>query len=270
MQGKDYYQILGVSESATADEIKKAYRTIAKANHPDKNPGDNAAEERFKAASEAYDTLSDPEKKKKYDQLRRLGGTGGGGFGFGDRGGRGTTRGADPVWTQEDGAFDDDYADFMRTYGTQSQKQRYGGGSSSGGGGFGGIEDLLGNLFGGRNRGDAGAASSQSVPDEPQPTDDPFFKRKGNDAYVDLSVNIAQALLGSKVRVRTPSGKKVTVRIPAGTEPEKTLRVPSMGYPSSSGSGNLYIRLRLKMPKNLTEEQKSAVAVMAEALGLRH
>lgn len=271
MQGKDYYQILGVSDSATADEIKKAYRTIAKANHPDKNPGDNAAEERFKSASEAYDTLGDSEKKKKYDQLRRLGaaGTGGGGFGFGNRGTARTTRGADPVWTQEDGAFDDDYADFMRTYGTQSQKQRHGGGGS-GGGGFGGIEDLLGNLFGGRNRADSGAAASQSVPGEPQPTDDPFFKRKGNDAYVDLTVNIAQALLGSKVRVRTPSGKKVTVRIPAGTDPEKTLRVPSMGYPTTSGSGNLYIRLSLKMPKNLSDEQKKAVEAMAEALGLRH
>ena len=274
MQGKDYYQILGVSDSASAEEIKKAYRAIAKENHPDKNPGNAAAEERFKSASEAYDTLSDPEKKKKYDQLRRLGATGGGGgfggFGFGDRGATRTS--GNPVWTEEDGSFNDDYADFMRTYGTQSQKQRYGGGSSGGGGGgFGGIEDLLGNLFGGRNRGEAsGGTATSSVPDEPQPTDDPFFKRKGNDAYVDLTINVAQALLGSKVRVRTPSGKKVTVRIPAGTDPEKTLRVPSMGYPSTSGSGNLYIRLNLKMPKNLTEDQKKAVEAMAEALGLRH
>ena len=129
MQGKDYYQILGVAETATADEIKKAYRKIAKANHPDHNPGDQAAEDRFKSASEAYDTLSDPEKKKKYDQLRRLGGTGGGfgGFGFGDRGTRTTTRPSpDPAWA-DDGSFDDEYADFMRTYGTDAQRQRYGG-----------------------------------------------------------------------------------------------------------------------------------------------
>ena len=268
MQGKDYYQILGVAETASAEEIKKAYRKIAKENHPDRNPGDKGAEERFKSASEAYDTLSDPEKKKKYDQLRRLGGVGGG-FGFGG-GGRSQTRaGGQTVWTGDEGSFDDDYADFMRNYGTRSQRQRHGGEPASGGSGFGGIEDLLGNLFGGRGRATRGEGTS-TTPEEPQPTDDPFFKRKGNDAYVDLAINLAQALLGSKVRVRTPSGKKVTVRIPAGTEPDKVLRVPGMGYGSVSGAGNLYIRLSLAIPKKLTDEQKEAVEAMAEVLGLRH
>lgn len=264
----DFYELLGVSRQASADEIKKAYRKIAKENHPDRNPGDKGAEERFKSASEAYDTLSDPEKKKKYDQLRRLGGVGGGfGFGGGDR--TQTQPGGRTVWTSDEGAFDDDYADFMRNYGTRSQRQRHGGESTSGGGGFGGIEDLLGNLFGGRGRATR-AEGTSATPEEPQPTDDPFFKRKGNDAYVDLTINLAQALLGSKVRVRTPSGKKVTVRIPAGTEPDKVLRVPAMGYASVSGAGNLYIRLSLAIPKKLTDEQKEAVEAMAEALGLRH
>lgn len=268
MHGKDYYQILGVSETATAEEIKKAYRQIAKENHPDKNPGDTAAVERFKSASEAYDTLSDTEKRKKYDQLRKLGATGGG-FGFG--GGAGRSGGSTgPVYTtSDDFDFDSEYADFMREYGTRSQKQRYGGGGERGssGGGFGGIEDLLGNLFGSRDRG--GATTTGPVETEPQPTDDPFFKRLGDDAYVDLSMNLAQALLGSKVRVRTPSGKKVNVTIPPGSSDGKKLRIPSLGYPSMSGAGDLYIRLSLKMPENLTDEQKEAVESMAEALGLR-
>ena len=96
-QQKDYYQVLGVAESATEEEIKKAYREIAKKHHPDRNPGDKAAEEKFKQASEAYETLGDKEKRSKYDQFRKLGamgsrfggGGGRGGFGGGGFGGGG-------------------------------------------------------------------------------------------------------------------------------------------------------------------------------------
>src|SRR6059058_5345771 len=84
---KDYYKSLGVAKDAPAAGIKKVYRKLARELHPDKNPGDAKAEARFKEVSEAYDVLSDPEKRKEYDEARSLFGTGGGFGGFGGAGG---------------------------------------------------------------------------------------------------------------------------------------------------------------------------------------
>ena len=86
MAKRDYYDILGITKGASADEIKKAYRKQAIKFHPDKNPGDKEAEEMFKEAAEAYEILSNPEKKQRYDQFGHAGTQGGGGYGGGDRG----------------------------------------------------------------------------------------------------------------------------------------------------------------------------------------
>ena len=84
---RDYYEVLEVSKSATAEEIKKAYRKKAIQYHPDKNPGDKEAEEKFKEAAEAYEVLSDTEKRSRYDQFGNAGVNGGGASGFGGAGG---------------------------------------------------------------------------------------------------------------------------------------------------------------------------------------
>lgn len=129
--GKDFYRELGVSSDATADEIKKAYRKLAKENHPDANAGNAQAEQKFKAVSEAYGVLSDASKRKEYDEARRLFG-GGGGFNFPGGGGTGNF----------------DVGDIFGQAGANQQ------------GGFGGLGDILGGLFG-RGRTTAGATANR-------------------------------------------------------------------------------------------------------------
>jgi len=131
--GKDFYRELGVSSDATADEIKKAYRKLAKENHPDANAGNAQAEQKFKAVSEAYGVLSDASKRKEYDEARRLFG-GGGGFNFPGGGGGGSF----------------DMGDIFGQAGAGAGQQ----------GGFGGLGDILGGIFG-RGRTSAGATANR-------------------------------------------------------------------------------------------------------------
>ena len=118
---KDFYKVLGVAKDASAADIKKAYRKLARANHPDSNPGDKAAEERFKAIAEAYDVLGEEEKRAKYDEMRTL--FGGGGFGPFTGGAPGGT--------------------------TFDVNDLFGAGTGAGGAGAGGLGDLFGGMFGG-------------------------------------------------------------------------------------------------------------------------
>ena len=99
MSKRDYYEVLGVSKTASADEIKKAYRKKAIQFHPDKNPGDKQSEEKFKEAAEAYEVLSDDEKRARYDRFGHAGvGNGGGGGGFSGGGGMSGGGGASGSW----------------------------------------------------------------------------------------------------------------------------------------------------------------------------
>lgn len=304
MSQKDFYAVLGVKESATADEIKRVYRKLAKQFHPDTNTGDAKAAERFKEISEAYNTLGDAEKRREYDEMRRLGAFGGypgGGFpgGGARRGGRGPTGG--PRMEEFD---------------------------ISGIGGFG---DLFGSMFGGGGaRRPAGPEKGQNVETTltipfrtavlggKVPLDftldgvsksvritvaqgsehgsriklsgqggpgvrggpagdlyitlevapDPVFTREGRDLIVVLPLNIVQATLGTKLSVRTIDEKTVTLTVPKGTASGKRLRVRGQGVTRGGTTGDLLVELRIVAPESLTEAQEQLLIQFAEAAGL--
>ena len=194
---KDFYRELGVSSDASQDEIKKAYRKLARDNHPDANPGNEQAENKFKAVSEAYGVLSDPEKRKEYDQTRQMfagtgGGSGAGGFGQGGFGG-----------SRAGTASSFDLGDiFGGAQGTQT-------------GGFGGLGDMLGNLFGKRG----GATTSRS--------------QRGADVETEVRIDFADSVQGVTLPLRLSSPVTCDVCRGDGAKPGTSPRT----CPTCSGVG---------------------------------
>lgn len=176
---KDYYADLGVSSSASHDEIKKAYRKIARDNHPDKNPGDKVAEDKFKRAAEAYDVVGDEKKRAEYDQFKAMlasGGfrgfnnTSGGGFGGGFSGFSGGGQ-----------SFDiGDLGDILGGFG----------GGSFGGSGFGGLGDIFGGATGGSRR---------QAP------------RRGADVETSITIDFKEAALGTKIPLQITGEAPCTI-----------------------------------------------------------
>ncbi|PTR23426.1 molecular chaperone DnaJ [Rhodococcus sp. OK519] len=182
---KDFYKELGVSSDASADEIKKAYRKLARDLHPDANPGDTKAEERFKAVSEANAVLTDPAKRKEYDEARRLFASGG----FGPRAGHSTGGGG-----FGGGGFD--------------INDLFGGGASAGG------SDGLGDIFGGLfNRGGGGRSTAGSRP------------RRGSDVETETTLEFREAAQGVTVPLRLTSPSACTTCHGSGAKPGTSPRV---------------------------------------------
>lgn len=285
----DPYKELGVSKGASADEIKKAFRKLAKELHPDKNPGDKAAEERFKRITAAFDLLGDAEKRAKYDrgeidadgreQFRGFGGgqPGGGGRsggfgGFGGSGGRG-------------GFEDIDLEELFGAFGG-------GGRAKSGfGGGFGGkgqdvratldisLEDAIAGttrriqfsdgrmldvaipkgasdgqtirLKGQGAPGRGGQAGDALIELKIQPH--PVFKRDGADLTMDLPVSVPDAVLGGKIQVPTPEGA-VMMTIPKGSNSGKVLRLKGRGAYADGKRGDLLAKLAVTLPETSDDE----------------
>ncbi len=374
---KDYYQILGVPESADAAEVKKAYRKLAKQYHPDANPNDPTAANRFKEVGEAYSVLSDPEKRQQYDQMRKMGPFAG--FSGARRGGRSTRGpGTGGATAGEQFSFDDV-------------------------GDLGGISDLFSSIFDFGRRGKGGARTRQApergrnieytvdisfklaatggkltinvpiteqcttcdgsgsapgstpstcpecggsgtvsfgqggfavsrpcprclgkglIPTDPCPTcggagevrsqrrialrvpagvetgsrlrlsgqgergpaggppgdlevvfrvkDDPFFRREGLDIHCTIPINLAQATLGSKVKVRTVHGPRVVLKIPPGTQSDTKFRIPGQGIARGDRRGDQYVRTRIVVPESLDEENEKRMREFAKAADLSY
>ena len=191
---ENLYKTLGITQSASDDEIRKAYRKLAKTCHPDTNPGDKAAEERFKAISRAYAILGDPAKRKRYDkgQIDADGNERGPqGFPYGDGGG--------PFGAQPGGRG------WSYTY-------RSGGPAGGASGGpFGGFDDILSDLFGGATR--AG----------------PRGPARGEDLKLSVTIDFLDAAKGTKRRLGLPDGRHLDVTIPAGVEAGQVLRLKGQG-----------------------------------------
>jgi curved DNA-binding protein len=295
MDYKDYYQILGVSRGASADDIRKAYRKLAMQYHPDRNPGDKQAEERFKEINEAYQVLNDPQKRAHYDRVgsaysnwQQRGGGGGFDWGQFSRGAPGGTRvefGGDlsDLFGDDGGVF----SDFFRTI--------FGGGMGTAGSATGSgyssqrkpayqqqaeisLEDAFhgttlqlqtdgkrkrvkippGVRTGSKVRVAGAGPNGTDLYLIVQVKEDERFERKGNDLHTTANVDAFTAILGGEAEVQTMTGK-VKLTIPPGTQPEQVFRVAGRGMPQlkkSDTKGDLYVRLKVEIPRYLSSKQR--------------
>lgn len=274
MAARDYYEILGIRKEASADEIKRAYKALAKKYHPDLNPNNKAAEEKFKEASEAYSVLSDAEKRRQYDQFGRVGDfsdqfnryyhdfrqarTSPGGFdtfnfgGFGDlgdifqelfgMGGRRTTRtrGARPQGVSQQVFVELGLAETLHD---QTRRIRLSDGRQFD------VKIPKGVRSGDQIRMNLPGEIDLLLQITIRP--DQLFQVEGDDLVLDLPVTIREALFGGRVTVPTLAGSQVEVTIPKGSQNRKRLRLRGLGLFSrkTQNSGDMLVSLNVTLPE---------------------
>jgi curved DNA-binding protein len=294
MDYKDYYKVLGVERNASEADIRKAYRKLAMQYHPDRNPNDKQAEERFKEINEAYQVLSDSQKRAHYDRL---------GSDYSNWQRRGAP--GDFNWDQYGGGFPGgvhvEYGDIDDLFG-----------------GAGGFSDFFRTIFGrgaeGMGTGTGTRTRSRQQPQGYQQEleitleeaykgtmrvlqtdgkqkqvhipagvrtgskvrvagagpngldlylimdvrDDPRFERRGNDLHTTATTSVFTAILGGEAEVETLDGK-IKLNVPMGTQPEQVFRLAGRGMPSVKNAkekGDLYVRLKVQIPKHLSPKQR--------------
>lgn len=296
MEYKDYYKVLGIDKNADQAEIKKAYRKLAVKYHPDKNPGDKAAEEKFKEISEAHEVLKDPGKRKKYDELgenwrhfqeRDTGRKGGFDWSQWQQqapGGGGYYYEGDASDVFGEGGFSDFFNNIFGSRGGRGQRtaafkgqdfeaevlltleEAYAGSSR--------VLQLNGQklrikLKAGVNNGQRLRIKGKGGPGRNggpagdlylriQVQDHHLYERQGNDLLQQLPVDLYTAVLGGKVQVNSFSGP-LSATVPAGTQNDQLLRLKGKGMPvygQEGQYGDMLVKIKVNIPANLTEEEK--------------
>ena len=286
MDYKDYYKVLGISKSATQEEVKKAFRKLAIKYHPDKNPGDKKAEEKFKEINEANEVLGDAEKRKKYDEL------GSNWKQYQQQGDQFAGQRRYSGSRQQDFNQSSEFSDFFESFfgssfsgfsqGQRQQRARRGGDLNAE------MELTLHDVFYGttkqvlldgqkvnlkvkpgirdgqilrmKGKGSAGIGGGENgdLHITVKLVKDPVFDRKGDDLYFDHSLNVITAILGGKVSVKG-FDKTISIEIPEGTDSNKIFRLKGMGMPvfeNPANRGDAYVKMILRVPKNLSAEEK--------------
>ncbi len=292
MNYKDYYKILGVSKNATQDEIKKAYRKLAVKYHPDKNPNDKKAEDRFKEIGEAFEVLKDPEKRKKYDHLganwkQYQNADPGGGYNYSRRSSGAESFFSDGSFFGGGGDFSDFFNAFFGDMGGGFQRTRPQPTAQKGNDLKATMEITLNEAYHGASRilnvdgkklrisTKPGAyhgqelrikgKGSQGVNGGPRGdiyinikvTPNSTFTRNGNDLLTDVKVDLYTAILGGKIEIPTLTGK-INISIPKGTQNGRKMRVKGKGMPvygKDGAYGDLIVNIYVEIPQNLTAEE---------------
>jgi curved DNA-binding protein len=220
MEYQDYYSVLGVGKDASEQQIKRAYRKLARKHHPDVNPGDKASEEQFKRINEAYQVLSDPEKRKKYDR-------------FGAQWEQYERAGGRPqdfdwgAWQAQPGAG----GTHTRTVGPEEFEQMFGG--------AGGFSDFFETLFGGSGRRQSGIFGDQEYY-QPRP-------RRGRDQEHAVEITLEDAFHGATRTLQFEDGHRIEAKIPRGVDTGSRVRLGGQGGPGAGGgtAGDLYLRIEV-------------------------
>jgi curved DNA-binding protein len=290
---KDYYQTLGVERGASADEIKKAYRKLAKKHHPDTNPNNPQAEARFKEINEAYEVLGDEDKRTKYDRFgsgyEQFGGMPNSGNytridpnDFGDlsdilgsffgsaRGGQAQPRGRGGFAMPIDGqdieqavmiSLNEAYTGAARTVnkGGRSLRVNIPAGATDG---------TKVRMAGEGEQGQGGGQNGDLyLVVKVEPND--YFERKGDDLFTDVKVDLFTAMLGGEIDVPT-LGRSLKLKVPAATQSGRKFRLGGKGMPKLrqvEQFGDLYARILITVPDALTDQQRALVEELRQSLG---
>lgn len=295
---RDFYEVLGVPRTATADDIKKAYRKLAQKYHPDKNPGDKAAEASFKEVNEANAVLSDPKKRQIYDQFGthepRFGGFGGGGAegpsGFPSWAGAGGPQSrvdpaaAEELFRQLFGDSGGGAPDLGSMFGGPPKKGRgrraapppedietdvtipfdtaaVGGSITINVGGREITVKVPAGIEGGKKlRVPASATGSADVYLKVSIAPHPFYRRTGNDVEIDVPLGLVEAVNGTAVEVPTVGGDRLTVKVPPGTSSGQKLRMRGKGI----AGGDQFLVFQVVVPKGVDEYSRELMEQFAK------